>query len=88
MRFAFLLAASLLCLAAGTHAQVRAVVPQKTLRLQVMRLGSPGIDTGDYGLCVWTGTLGRPDGGTPPDFCRPGSPISRECQKLLSKQQA
>ena len=66
MRFAFLLAASLLCLAAGTHAQVRAVVPQK-LTAASDALGSPGIDTGDYVYVSGQGPR-RPDGSTPSDF--------------------
>jgi len=66
MRFLFLLAASVLCLAAETHAQLRAVVPQKAAAANQV-LGSPGIDTGDYVYVSGQGPR-RLDGSTPPEF--------------------
>jgi enamine deaminase RidA (YjgF/YER057c/UK114 family) len=66
MRFLFLLAASVLCPAAETHAQLRAVVPQKGAAANEA-LGSPGIDTGDYVYVSGQGPR-RLDGSTPPEF--------------------
>jgi len=66
MRFLFLLAASVLCPAAETHAQLRAVVPQKAAAANEV-LGSPGIDTGDYVYVSGQGPR-RLDGSTPSEF--------------------
>jgi enamine deaminase RidA (YjgF/YER057c/UK114 family) len=66
MRFLLLLAASVLCTAAETYAQLRAVVPQKAAASNEA-LGSPGIDTGDYVYVSGQGPR-RLDGSTPPEF--------------------
>jgi enamine deaminase RidA (YjgF/YER057c/UK114 family) len=66
MRFLFLLAVSVLYPAGETHAQLRAVVPQKAAAANEA-LGSPGIDTGDYVYVSGQGPR-RLDGSTPPEF--------------------
>src|SRR5580700_10622097 len=66
MRFLFLLAASVLCPAAETHAQLRAVAPQKAAAANEV-LGSPGIDAGDYVYVSGQGPH-RLDGSTPSEF--------------------
>jgi len=66
MRFLFLLAVSVLYPAGETHAQLRAVVPQKAAAANEA-LGSPGIDTGDYVYISGQGPR-RLDGSTPPEF--------------------
>jgi enamine deaminase RidA (YjgF/YER057c/UK114 family) len=60
-----LLASSLICCAA-VHAQLRAVLPEKAAAAGD-RLGSPGIDTGDYVYVSGQGPR-RLDGSTPPNF--------------------
>ena len=70
MRTLFLLVASLLSIDTGTHAQLRAVVPQQ-MPAAADGFGSPGIDAGDYVYVSGQGPR-RQDGSMPTNFADQG----------------
>jgi enamine deaminase RidA (YjgF/YER057c/UK114 family) len=66
VRLAFLVVAWQLCLAEGSHAQLKQVLPKQAVAASDA-LGSPGIDAGDYVYFSGQGPR-RPDGSTPANF--------------------
>jgi enamine deaminase RidA (YjgF/YER057c/UK114 family) len=66
VRLAFLVVAWQLCLAEGSHAQLKQVLPKQAVAASDA-LGSPGIDAGDYVYLSGQGPR-RPDGSTPANF--------------------
>jgi reactive intermediate/imine deaminase len=66
MRFAFLLAASILSFPSGAQGQIRAVTPPHAAAAN-QELGPSGIDAGNYLYVSGQGPL-LPDGGTPASF--------------------